>query len=462
MTTRISSRMASALLTCAALACGLPALGQTAECTGNGKISYEIAMPMSAAQAAMKAKDWKKSLNKLKDAESRPGRRSEFDKFYISEFRSYIYSSLKRNADAARELELASNSPCLPDDKKLEHLENLTGLYVALKNYPKAIEIGERGLQMSRDREMLVAVAQAYYQSGDNAHALRLMNELVVSGKATESELLQLLAACDKAGDENCARMPLEILVANYPKPEYAKALENLGWKVLFNGKNLDGWTPKIAKHPVGENFADTFRVEDGVIKVYYDKYGKFDRQFGHLFTNQAYANYVLHLEYKFVGQALEDSPSWAKLNSGVMIHSQSPLSMTLNQEFPTSMEFQFLATGATAGKQTGNVCTPGTNVEIDGALRLDHIIDAKSKFYPLDEWVSIDAEVHGNKEVIYRVNGTEVLRYQRPQLDPRDEFAQQLLAAGAPMQLAFGHIALQAESQPVWFRNIRIKQLDE
>ena len=54
------------------------------------------------------------------------------------------------------------------------------------------------------------------------------------------------------------------------------------------------------------------------------------------------------------------------------------------------------------------------------------------------------------------------MLRYQRPQLDPRDADAQRLLAAGAPLQLSFGHIALQAESQPVWFRNIRIKQLDE
>src|SRR5262245_25848777 len=110
-------------------------------------------------------------------------------------------------------------------------------------------------------------------------------------------------------------------------------------WHSLFNGKNLDGWTPKIAKHAAGENYADTFRVEDGVIKVSYDKYAKFDGQFGHLFTNQAYSSYILRLEYKFVGKAIEDSPPWAKLNSGVMVHSQSPLSMTLNQSFPTSME---------------------------------------------------------------------------------------------------------------------------
>jgi hypothetical protein len=231
-------------------------------------------------------------------------------------------------------------------------------------------------------------------------------------------------------------------------------------WHSLFNGRDLSGWTPKIARHAVGENYADTFRVEDGVIKVSYDKYGKFERQFGHLYSNQPYSSYLLRLEYRITGAAIEDSPPWAKLNSGVMVHSQSPLSMRAGQEFPVSMEFQFLATGASAGKQTGNVCTPGTNLEMKGKLQLDHIIDSSSKFFPVDEWVSAEIEVHGSDEVIHRINGVEVLRYQHPQLDPRDEDAKALLAAGAPLQLGFGHIALQAESQPIWFRNIRIKPL--
>jgi hypothetical protein len=233
-------------------------------------------------------------------------------------------------------------------------------------------------------------------------------------------------------------------------------------WHSLFNGRDLSGWTIKIAKHPLGENYADTFRVEDGMIKVAYDHYGKFDEQFGHLYSNQAYSNYILRLEYKITGTAMADSPPWAKLNSGVMIHSQSPLSMELNQLWPASMEFQFLAAGTVAGRQTGNVCTPGTNIELKGKLVTDHIIDSTSKLYPLDEWVSAEIEVHGNAEVIHRINGVEVLRYQHPQLDPREESAQKLLAAGAPLQLSFGHIALQAESQPVWFRNIRIRQLDK
>jgi hypothetical protein len=233
------------------------------------------------------------------------------------------------------------------------------------------------------------------------------------------------------------------------------------GWKPLFNGRDLAGWTIKIAGRPLGDNYRDTFRVEDGILKVGYDKWDKFDRRFGHLYTNQAYANYLLRLEYRITGTAPEDAPHWAKLNSGVMIHSQSPLSMTLEQEFPTSMEFQFLSVGATAGKQTGNVCTPGTNLVMNGKVVEDHIIDSRSKLFPVDEWVSVEVEVRGNQHVVHRVEGVEVLRYQNPQLDPRDEAAQRLLAAGVPLQLSFGHIALQAESQPIWFRNIRIRQLD-
>ncbi len=232
-------------------------------------------------------------------------------------------------------------------------------------------------------------------------------------------------------------------------------------WHSLFNGKDLSGWTIKIAKHPLNENYADTFRVEDGILKVSYDRYGKFEEQFGHLFTNQPYSHYVLRLEYKFTGEAVADAPDWAKLNSGVMIHSQSPLSMGVDQSWPASMEVQFLAAGATAGRQTANAVTPGTNLELNRKLITDHIIDSKSKLYPLDEWVAVEVEVHGNEEVIHRINGVEVIRYQHPQLDPRDDSAQRLLAAGAPLQLSFGHIALQAEGQPIWFRNIQIRSLD-
>jgi Domain of Unknown Function (DUF1080) len=232
-------------------------------------------------------------------------------------------------------------------------------------------------------------------------------------------------------------------------------------WIPLFNGKNLDGWTVKISGHPLGENFADTFRVEDGIIKVAYDKYGKFDKQFGHLYSNLGYSHYILRMEYRFTGKMMADAPNYCNLNSGVMIHAQSPQSMGLDQGFPASLEVQFLADEGKGRRSTSNVCTPGTNIEMGGKLITQHIVESSAPTFPADEWVRIEVEVRGNTEVIYRVNDSEVLRYQRPQLDPADHTADELFKAGAPKYLAFGHIALQAEAQPVWFRNIELMSLE-
>jgi hypothetical protein len=234
-------------------------------------------------------------------------------------------------------------------------------------------------------------------------------------------------------------------------------------WVQLFNGRDLGGWTAKFRGHPCGENFADTFQVVDGMIKVSYDGYERFDSQFGHLYTNIAYSHYILRLEYRFSGKKMEDAPDYTNLNSGVMYHSQTPESMALDQGFPASLEFQFLADEGKGKRPTGNVCTPGTNIVIAGKLVTDHIVESTAPTFPRDEWVKVELEVHGDQEVIHRVNGVEVLRFQGPQLDPRDELAPAtpLLKLGAPKMLSWGHIALQAEGHPVWFRNIELKSLE-
>ncbi|MGB2500190.1 MAG: 3-keto-disaccharide hydrolase [Mariniblastus sp.] len=233
-------------------------------------------------------------------------------------------------------------------------------------------------------------------------------------------------------------------------------------WISLFNGKDLEGWTVKIAGHPVGENFANTFRVEDGILKCEYDDYGPFNKQFGHLYSNLAYSHYKLRLQYRFVGRMLPDAPNYVDLNSGVMLHSQSPQSMRLDQGFPASLEMQFLASLGKGKRQTGNVCTPGTHLNYDGQLTKQHIVKSSGPTLPADQWVAVEMEVHGHELIIYRVEGKEVLRYRFPVLDPESEEAQDILALGADRKLSFGHIALQAEAQRVWFRNIELLPLAE
>jgi tetratricopeptide (TPR) repeat protein len=200
-----------------------PAAAQGAGCTGGGKISKTIAKPMTAAQEAMKAKRWQEVLNKVKEAEAVPGAKSGFDQYYMAEFRGYAYHNLRQDADAARELENALNSPCMPEAKKADRYKALVGLYTSLKNYPKAIDYANRGLKLTRDPEMQVALAQAYYQSGNNKDAARVMKELLASSDRApkEQQLLLIRAACEKAGDNACVSQAYEKLVVYYPKPEY-------------------------------------------------------------------------------------------------------------------------------------------------------------------------------------------------------------------------------------------------
>ncbi len=235
-------------------------------------------------------------------------------------------------------------------------------------------------------------------------------------------------------------------------------------WIPLFNGKDLTGWTIKIAKHPLGENFADTFQIEDGILKVSYDGYDKFDQQYGHLFTNLAYSHYILRMEYRFTGKMMPDAPKYVNLNSGVMIHAQPPQSMRFDQGFPSSLEMQFLADEGKGPRSTGNLCTPGTHVEMDVQLFTQHIAKSSAPTFPAEEWVRAEVEVHGNDEIIHRINGVEVLRYQRPQLDPACKIApaSDITDAGGDVMLGYGHIALQAEGQPVWFRKIELMSLEK
>ena len=124
-------------------------------------------------------------------------------------------------------------------------------------------------------------------------------------------------------------------------------------WTKLFDGRSLEGWVPKITGYAVGENFANTFRVENGVLKVAYDGYeGPFDGRFGHLFFKTPFSHYRLVIEYRFVGEQATGGPEWAFRNSGVMIHGQPVETMQKDQDFPISIEVQLLG-GRDSGERT-------------------------------------------------------------------------------------------------------------
>ncbi len=242
-------------------------------------------------------------------------------------------------------------------------------------------------------------------------------------------------------------------------------ALAEGQWIQLFNGKDLSGWTPKIRNYPCGENFGDTFRVEDGVIKVRYDKGydGTFKNRFGHLFYNRPFSNYVLRVEYRFLGEQLPDGPGWAKRNSGLMLHGQTPQSMSLKQDFPVSIEYQLLGgLGKGEKRSTANLCTPGTHVEMNGKLFTPHCVSSTSETFNGDQWVTVEAEVHGSNFIRHIINGKTVLEYQAPQYDPGKAEVKPLIEQnGGKLLIEGGTISIQSESAPCEFRKIEIKVLN-
>ena len=249
------------------------------------------------------------------------------------------------------------------------------------------------------------------------------------------------------------------------------KEINQEDWQTLFNGKDLTGWDIKIKGHPLNENYKNTFQVEDSMIRVVYSEYDKFNNQFGHLYTKKPYSYYKLKLQYRFVGDQLADAPEWADRNSGVMLHSQSAQSINLHQDFPVSLEMQFLCGNGKDTVPTGNVCTPGTFIIYDGKPYLAHIKNSTSKSYLKNEWINAQAEVYGDSLVRHIINGDTVLTYTKPMIG--EGFVSNtnnwtwanitdslfwINKANTP--LGAGHIALQAESQPVDFRRIEILEL--
>jgi hypothetical protein len=243
--------------------------------------------------------------------------------------------------------------------------------------------------------------------------------------------------------------------------PVAKKELPKGEWVSIFNGKDLTGWTPKIRFHKLGENYKNTFRVEDGLLKVRYDGYDKFDETFGHLFYETPFSHYRMRVEYRFVGEQCPEGPGWAFRNSGVMLHGQDPATMDVDQKFPVSIEAQMLGGNGKDPRTTANLCTPGTNVVMNGKLITRHCTSSTSKTYHGDQWVTLELEVHGSGVIKHIHEGKVVIQYEQPQYDPRDADAKKLIE-GDDLLIEGGTISLQSESHPLDFRKVEIMVLEE
>ena len=251
------------------------------------------------------------------------------------------------------------------------------------------------------------------------------------------------------------------VLLANFAVLT-PKSKEKQDWISLFNGKDLNDWTVKIHHHECGVNFGNTFRAEDGMVKVRYDQYGKFNEQYGHLYFKAPFSYYRLALEYRFVGKWQKDAPIYTLKNSGLMFHSQDPRTMPKEQDWPISVEMQFLA-GLGDGKPrpTGNMCSPGTDVIFNGQKDPRHCINSTSKTYEGEQWIKAELIVLGDSLITHLINGEPVLQYSKPQIGGgvANGYDPALKIDGKALKEGF--IALQSEGQEIDFRNIKLLNLE-
>lgn len=232
-------------------------------------------------------------------------------------------------------------------------------------------------------------------------------------------------------------------------------------WVNLLPEDNLNDWIIKIKGHEAGVNYKNTFQVENGVLKVNYNEYNNvFNNTFGHIYYKKPYSNYKFRMDYRFVGEQLGDGEAWATRNSGIMIHCEDPKQIGIDQKFPVSIEVQLLGGNGTEERQTANLCTPGTHVEINSELKKEHCMKSSSKTFHGEQWVNIEIEVRNDSIIKHFINGEEVMRYNKPQFGGKVDHNEETWKTKTGKPLKEGYISLQSESHPVEFKNIEILEL--
>jgi ABC-type molybdate transport system substrate-binding protein len=358
--------------------------------------------------------------------------------------------------------------------KSVAYSASVSGTYLATELFPRlglADEIAAKGKRIESER------VGAVVARGDAELGFQQISELLpidgidyVGPLPDEVQRVSTFSAGIAVG----ARAPAAAreLIAFLASPALGPVVEQYGldqvgleaddWQTLFNGRDLDGWTAKIRNHELGDNYADTFRVRDGLLTVAYDGYTSFDEQFGHLFYAQPFARYRLRIEYRFVGAQAANAPAWAARNSGVMVHSQPPATMLRDQDFPISIEVQFLG-GLGDGKQrpTGNLCSPGTRVVYAGQPDPTHCIQAAAPTIDGDGWVTAEVLVDGSERIVHYVDGVPVIEYGTVSYGGGNVNGHDPAARPNGKPLGSGYIALQSESHPIQFRRVELLNLD-
>jgi hypothetical protein len=211
---------------------------------GERKVSKKISKDMSAAQDAYNAKQWNEVLAKIAAVEANPIEKTENDKFWMNEFTGIANVNLKNYPEAFKQLEAAYNSPCMDEANKVHRVKVLMQLAYSQKEYPKAIEYGNKVLQTNWEADAAILVANAHYIGNDYENTRRILTDVVAkqeaAGTTPDEQTYRILqGACVNLKDDKCVDEQFVSLVKHYPKPMYWKDLTNTLLRDASSDKQL-------------------------------------------------------------------------------------------------------------------------------------------------------------------------------------------------------------------------------
>jgi hypothetical protein len=216
-------------------------------------------------------------------------------------------------------------------------------------------------------------------------------------------------------------KLPMDYTLTRQEKKE--------GWRLLFDGKTMDGWKPYL------NNKTATWVVEDGSLKGL----GKGSDSTGYIITDDQFENFELKLDWKIAPRG----------NSGILyMVVEDPAYKT---PYQTGPEYQVI----------DEVGWPDTLQEWQktGANYGMHVAQNK-ELKPVGEW-NTAAIIVNNGHVEHWLNGVKVVEYELW----TDEW-KQLVAEGKWKDYPAyglskkGHLSLQDHGSNVWYKNIKIREL--
>lgn len=201
----------------------------------------------------------------------------------------------------------------------------------------------------------------------------------------------------------------------------------------LFNGENLDGWHVDVPDMDDNPDAINPFIIRDGILV-------SLGTPQGHLITDAVYANYRLHIEYRFAGK-----PG----NCGALVHASTP--RALYKMFPKSIEAQMMHQNA------GDFWCIVEDIVVP---------DMEKRRGPKEEW----GITEGKKRRIPNLtknSENKVGKWNTMMIECLDREIKvwvngDLVNYGYDCTTNKGQVAVQAEGSEVEFRKIELTQIKE